>query len=109
MAEERYVVVANVVVGNSTERAVANVIVRKQVLFVQVVLSAICGSRPSVAPDPGQRKLVVAINDVAHGCFDLLRRYMAAVDEGKHMRRHCSTHVSRALIYTEVRTKNEDR
>lgn len=52
---------------------------------------------------------MVAINDVAHGGFDLFGRYMAAVDEGEHMRRHCSTHVSSALIYPQVRIQNENR
>ncbi len=64
MAEQGNVLVGHVVVANAAVAAIADVVLRQQVLFVHAPLGAVGRRALAAAPVAGQLELVVQIDDI---------------------------------------------
>lgn len=80
--EDRDVHVGDMVVANAAIPAVADVVLRQQVLFVQAPLGPVRGHALAAAPVFRQRKLVVRVDDLHDRLVEPLFRDVMQVQPG---------------------------
>jgi len=98
MREQRDVIVADVIVGNTAIAAIADVALRQQVVLVQVPLGAVGRRAFRVAPVVRQPEPVVGVDDGTDRRFQFLRGDLALVDEGNLARAQVSDIFSTCTI-----------
>ena len=82
MAEERDVGIGDMVIPDPAITAVAKVIFREQILFIEIPLRAVGGSALARAPMFRQGEPIIAVNNLGNGCLQILLRDVALIDPG---------------------------
>ena len=85
VAEQGYVGVRHMVVGNSTVRTVADRILSQEAVLGQVVFGAIGRSRTAAAPDLGEVAAVIRIDEVFDDRIELINTHVAPIRERQLM------------------------
>ena len=81
VAEQSYVGICHMVVGNSTVRTVSDRILSQEAVLGQVVFGAIGRSRTAAAPDLGQVAAVIRIDEVFDNGIELINTHVAPIRE----------------------------
>jgi hypothetical protein len=81
VAEQGYIGVRHVVVGNSTVRPITYRILSQEAVLGQVVFRAIGRSRTAAAPGLGEIAAVVRIDEVFDNRIELIDTYVAPIRE----------------------------
>src|SRR6266480_2257963 len=108
MAEQQDVEVTHVMVGNPSVPAIANVLLRQQVLLGQFILCAIGSGALFIAPIARQRIAIEAINYVAQCRVQLVRRDVAAIDVGQLLSGKLASEMASHLVWAEIRSIREN-
>ena len=72
MTEQSDVSVGDMVISNTPITTIANMSLSKKIVFMKLILCAICYGRPACSPEVGEMKTRILINKVSDGRIQLL-------------------------------------
>src|SRR6266568_6419960 len=107
VAEQGYVGVRHMVVGNSTVRTVSDRILSQEAILGQVIFGAIGRSRTAAAPDLGEVAAVIRIDEVFDDRIELIDTHVATIRERQLMSCGQPLQVTRCLSGTQIAAERE--
>ena len=107
-AEERDVKIGYQVIADAAVPAIADVILRHQVLRREIPFCSVPGSGFAEAPHLGQFALAIPVDDRRNGLVQLFLGHMPLVDEG-HLAAIQAANRARGLRWSEIEAVAEGR
>src|SRR5436305_996734 len=94
-------------IGDSPETSITNMLLCKQILFRQLILCSIRGSPFLFTPIVRKRIAIEAVFHIAEGRIELFRRDMTPIDVRNLIGIECPSQVSCHLVGAEIRSIRE--
>ena len=97
VAEQSYVGICHMVVGNSTISPITDRILSQEAVLCQVVSGPVRGSRTSTAPDLREIAAVVGIDEILDNGIELVNTHVAPIGERQFVSCSQTLQVTRCL------------